>query len=44
MDEKYLKSILKRFKKIITVEEGVLDGGFGSGVSSWLSDNNYQEN
>lgn len=41
MDEKYLKSILKRFKNIITVEEGVLDGGFGSGVSSWLTDNNY---
>ncbi len=42
MDETYLKSIIKRFTKIITVEEGVLNGGFGSGVTEWLADNNYQ--
>jgi len=41
MDEKYLKTILKKFNKIITVEEGVLNGGFGSGISNWLTDNNY---
>jgi len=41
MDEKYLKTILKKFKSIVTVEEGVTNGGFGSGVSGWLTDNNY---
>ncbi len=41
IDEKYLKSVLKKFSKIITIEEGVLNGGFGSGVSDWLADNNY---
>jgi 1-deoxy-D-xylulose-5-phosphate synthase len=41
MDEKYLKSIISKFSKIITIEEGVLNGGFGSGVVEWLMDNNY---
>jgi len=44
MDEKYLKTILKKFKNVITIEEGVLDGGFGSGVASWLTDKNYKGN
>jgi len=41
MDEKYLKSIINRFNKIVTIEEGVINGGFGDGVSGWLTDNNY---
>jgi len=32
LDEQTLASILKRFDKIITVEENVLSGGFGSAV------------
>ena len=44
MDEEYLTSIIKKFNKIITVEEGVINGGFGSGVSAWLTDNNYSGN
>jgi len=36
MDEQYLKNILKKFKNIITVEEGVVTGGFGESVSHWL--------
>jgi 1-deoxy-D-xylulose-5-phosphate synthase len=44
MDEKYLKSIIKKFNKIITVEEGIINGGFGGGISGWLTDNNYQGN
>jgi len=44
MDEEYLKSIIKRFNKIITVEEGVINGGFGNGVSGWLTDNGYSGN
>ena len=37
MDEKYLNESLRNFSKIVTLEEGVLDGGFGEGVSGWLS-------
>ncbi len=44
MDEEYLKSIIKKFDKIITIEEGIINGGFGSGVSGWLTDNNYSGN
>ena len=44
MDEEYLKSIIKKFDKIITVEEGTIVGGFGSGVAEWLIDNKYTGN
>ncbi len=37
MDEKYLNESLRNFSKIVTLEEGVLDGGFGEGVAAWLS-------
>ncbi|MEE9573424.1 MAG: 1-deoxy-D-xylulose-5-phosphate synthase [Candidatus Neomarinimicrobiota bacterium] len=43
-DEKYLKSMIKKFDKIITIEEGVINGGFGSGISAWLTDNSYSGN
>ncbi len=41
IDEEYLKSMIKKFNKIITIEEGTLNGGFGSGISGWLTDNCY---
>jgi 1-deoxy-D-xylulose-5-phosphate synthase len=44
LDEKYLKSMIKKFNKIITIEEGVISGGFGNGVSGWLTDNSYSGN
>ncbi len=44
MDVEYLKSISKNFSRIITIEEGVINGGFGSGVSAWLTDNDYSGN
>jgi len=43
MDYKYLKTIISRtIAKVITVEEGVIQGGFGEGVSSFLLENGYQ--
>ena len=43
MDLAYLNSIIKRgFNKIITIEEGVINGGFGDGISSYLLENGYQ--
>lgn len=41
MDEKYLRLVIKKFNKIITIEEGVINGGFGDGISGWLTDNSY---
>ena len=31
----------RRFKKIITIEDGVLRGGVGEAVVKWFSDNGY---
>lgn len=41
LDEKLLTEAASKFKHIITVEDGVRKGGFGSAVLEWLSDNNY---
>lgn len=41
LDEKLLTEAASKFKYIITVEDGVRKGGFGSAVLEWLSDNNY---
>ena len=43
MDSAYLESIVSRgFNKVITIEEGVINGGFGDGVSSFLLENGYR--
>jgi len=36
-----LHSVLKKFRKIITVEDGILKGGFGSAVIEFMCDNGY---
>ncbi len=41
LDEKLLHSIGKEYKKIITIEDGVIKGGFGSAILEFMSDNNY---
>ncbi len=41
LDEELLHKIFKKFKKIITVEDGCLMGGFGSAVLEFMADNNY---
>lgn len=41
LDEEMLHEIGSRFKKIITVEDGVLKGGMGSAVLEFMSDNGY---
>lgn len=41
LDEALLHSIFKKFKKIITVEDGCLMGGFGSAVAEFMLDNHY---
>lgn len=41
LDETLLHEVGKKFKKIVTVEDGARSGGFGSAVLEWMSDNGY---
>ena len=41
MDESILHEVGRRFKRIITVENGVRNGGLGSAVVEWMNDHNY---
>lgn len=41
LDEKMLKEIGERFKRIITIEDGVRNGGLGSAVLEWMNDHGY---
>jgi len=41
LDENILHEVGKTFSRIITIEDGVRNGGFGSAVMEWLSDNGY---
>lgn len=41
LDYEMLDSIGRRFKKILTIEEGVLAGGAGSAIMEFMSDNGY---
>lgn len=42
LDEKLLHKIFKQFDRIITVEDGILAGGFGSLILEFMADHNYQ--
>lgn len=41
LDEQLLNEVAQRFDRIVTVEDGVRDGGFGSAVLEWMDDNGY---
>ncbi|HEY9009184.1 MAG TPA: 1-deoxy-D-xylulose-5-phosphate synthase [Ohtaekwangia sp.] len=40
LDEKLLHEVFSQYKKIITVEDGCLQGGFGSAVLEFMADHN----
>lgn len=42
LDEELLHEVFGKFKKVITVEDGCLMGGFGSAVLEWMMDHGYQ--
>ncbi len=42
IDEKLLHKIFKKFRKIVTVEDGCVMGGFGSAVAEFMVDHGYQ--
>jgi 1-deoxy-D-xylulose-5-phosphate synthase len=41
LDETMLHDIAKKFKKVVTIEDGVINGGFGSAVLEFFADNLY---
>ena len=41
LDGNLLEEIGKKFKKVITIEDGVRNGGFGSAVLEWFNDHGY---
>jgi len=42
LDEELLEDLTKRFKKFVTVEEGVISGGFGSAVLEFIDRENIK--
>jgi 1-deoxy-D-xylulose-5-phosphate synthase len=42
LDENILHEVGRKFRKVITVENGVRNGGLGSAVLEWMSDHGYQ--
>ncbi|MBC7488633.1 MAG: 1-deoxy-D-xylulose-5-phosphate synthase [Cytophagaceae bacterium] len=41
LDEELLHQIFKKFKKIVTLEDGTVVGGFGSAILEFMSDHGY---
>src|SRR5690625_2738824 len=42
LDEELLHNIAQKYKKIITIEDGTIVGGFGSAVVEFLNDHDYK--
>ena len=42
LDKKMLHQIAKNYTKIITLEDGVIAGGFGTSIIEFMEENNYQ--
>ena len=41
LDEEILHEVGKKYKTIVTAEDGMIAGGFGSAVLEWMSDHGY---
>lgn len=41
LDEEILDEVGRRFKRIVTIEDGARSGGFGSAVLEWMADHGY---
>ena len=41
LDDNLLREVAGKFNKIITLEDGSREGGFGSAVLEWMDDNGY---
>jgi 1-deoxy-D-xylulose-5-phosphate synthase len=41
LDEEILHEVGRKFKRVVTIEDGVRTGGLGSAVLEWMSDHGY---
>ena len=41
LDEDILQEVGRKFKRIVTIEDGVRNGGLGSAVLEWMNDHGY---
>lgn len=41
LDEKMLHEVFSEYRKVITVEDGCIQGGLGSAILEFMADNNY---
>ena len=41
LDENILEEVGRNFKRVITIENGVIKGGLGSAVLEWMNDHGY---
>jgi 1-deoxy-D-xylulose-5-phosphate synthase len=41
LDEETLHSVFRKYKHVVTIEDGVLQGGFGSAVIEFMADHQY---
>ncbi len=41
LDNELLHEVAKNFQQVVTIEDGVINGGFGSAVLEFFADNNY---
>lgn len=44
LDEVMLHEVFSKFKSVVTVEDGCIQGGFGSAVVEWMADQGYRAN
>lgn len=44
LDEALLHELFSKFKKVITIEEGAISGGFGSAILEFAAKHNYSSN
>ena len=42
LDEELLHEVGRKFQHVVTIEDGVRQGGFGSAVLEWFADHGYQ--
>ncbi len=42
LDEELLHEVGRKFQRVVTIEDGVRQGGFGSAVLEWFADHGYQ--
>ena len=42
LDEELLHEVFGKFNKIITIEDGTIQGGFGSAVLEFMNEHNYK--